>query len=226
MPRSGVLFDVDGTLVDSTFIHTICWTEALRQNGHVVPSATLHHCVGMSSEALLSTVLGEDRDTDADDDIISAHMVLYKQYWGRLNTLPQAADLLEECAKRGLTVVLASSASPTELQELTRTLDADDAITQTTDSSDAEAGKPAPDIVQTALDGVGLRPEDAVFVGDAMWDGSAATKAGVTFIGLTCGGTPESDLREAGAVEVWSDPADLLEHLADSAIGALLTRAG
>lgn len=79
---AGVLFDVDGTLVDTTLLHAVCWAEALRQNGHVVPSADLHHAIGMSSEQLLERVLGEERDADADDAIVQAHLTLYKQWWG------------------------------------------------------------------------------------------------------------------------------------------------
>jgi HAD superfamily hydrolase (TIGR01509 family) len=219
--RRGVLFDVDGTLVDTTFLHSVHWAEALRQHGHDVSCADVHHAIGMSSEQLLAQLLGEDRDTDQDDAITAAHNTLYKQDWGRLRLLPGAAELLHDCARRGLAVVLASSASDEELDELRRTIDADDAVTETTSSSDAEDGKPAPDIVQVALERAGLAADQAVFVGDAVWDGAACKQAGVTFVGLTCGGTPERDLRDAGAVEVWRDPADLLANLESSAIGAL-----
>jgi HAD superfamily hydrolase (TIGR01493 family) len=217
---AGVLFDVDGTLVDTTFVHAVCWTEALRQHGHVVPAADVHHAIGMSSDRLLAKCLGE-HDTSVDDAITAAHLTLYRQYWGRLSPLPGAADLLSECARRGLRVVLASSASADELDALRSALDADDAITEATSSNDAEAGKPAPDILQSALERAGLEPGQVVFVGDAVWDGRAADKAGVAFVALTCGGTPERDLRDAGATSVWRDPADLLHNLDDSAIGSL-----
>jgi len=217
----GVLFDVDGTLVDTTFLHAVCWAEAMRQNGHPVPMADVHHAIGMSGDKLLDHVLGEDREHDADDAMDDAHKTLYKQYWGRLRPLPGAADLLRTCAGRGLDVVLASSASDEELAALRSALDADDAITETTSSSDADEGKPAPDIVQTALKKSGLDAGCVVFVGDAVWDGYAAHKSGVTFVALTCGGTPADELRAAGAVEVWRDPADLLANLDKSAIGAL-----
>jgi HAD superfamily hydrolase (TIGR01509 family) len=219
--KYGVLFDVDGTLVDTTFLHAVCWAESLRQHGHEVPMSRLHHLIGMSGDRLLDAVLGEQRDRDADEEFENAHLTLYRQHWGRLVRLPGAAKLLYACADRGLDVVLASSASAEELDALTSTIDADDAITVATSSADADAGKPAPDIVQAALDQSGLAPENAVFVGDAVWDGEAANRAGVVFVGVTCGGTPEADLREAGAVEVWRDPAELLENLGDSAIGRL-----
>jgi HAD superfamily hydrolase (TIGR01509 family) len=219
--KSGVLFDVDGTLVDTTFLHAVCWGEALRQQGHVITMADVHHAIGMSSEQLLADVLGDERDHDEDDVLDEAHKTLYKQWWGRLSPLPGAADLLRACAERKLDVVLASSAADDELAALRSVLDADDAITAATSSDDADAGKPEPDILRAALDRSGLAPERVVFVGDAVWDGQAAQRAGVTFIGLTCGGTPAEALRGAGAAEIWTDPADLLAHLDKSAIGEL-----
>jgi HAD superfamily hydrolase (TIGR01509 family) len=215
----GVLFDVDGTLVDTTFLHAVCWTEALRQHGRPIPAANVHHAIGMSGDQLLTHCLGEDRDTGQDDAITAAHLTLYKQWWGRLNPLPGAAELLRHCHERGLTVVLASSANDEELAVLRAALDAEDAIDAATSSSDAGSGKPEPDIVVSALEKSGLAAEQTVFVGDAVWDGYATQRAGVPFIAVTCGGTPAAELRGAGAVEVWTDPAELLENFAESALG-------
>jgi HAD superfamily hydrolase (TIGR01509 family) len=218
----GVLFDVDGTLVDTNFLHTVCWAEALRQHGHHITAADVHHAIGMGSDKLLDYVLGEDRDRDGDDAVITAHKTLYKQWWGRLVPMPGAADLLRGCAERGLAVVLASSASEEELGALRDTLDADDAIAEATSSGDAEESKPAADILAAALDSTGLDASDVVFVGDSVWDGEAAKNAGLVFVGVTCGGTPREDLEQAGAEQVWRDPAELLERLDDSLIGRLL----
>lgn len=217
----GVLFDVDGTLVDTTFLHAVCWAEALRQNGQYIPAANLHHAIGMSSDHLLENCVGKDRDTEKDDAIVQAHLTLYKQWWGRLTPLPGAQDLLRHCHERGLRVVLASSAKDEELGALRSALDADDAIDAATSSSDAGTGKPAPDIVLRALEKSGLQADEVVFVGDAIWDGYAAQRAGIEFVGLTCGGTPEAELRLAGAREVWTDPADLLKNFDNSALGGI-----
>jgi HAD superfamily hydrolase (TIGR01509 family) len=175
----------------------------------------------MGSDKLLDYVLGEDRDRSNDDAAITAHKTLYKQWWGRLVPLPGAADLLRAVAERGLKVVLASSASEEELGALRSALGADDAIDVATSADDAESGKPEPDILQAALDAGGLNADNALFVGDAVWDGHAAARAGLPFIGVACGGTPAAELREAGAVETWKDPADLLDNLPKSAIGRL-----
>jgi HAD superfamily hydrolase (TIGR01493 family) len=209
---AGVLFDVDGTLVDTPYLHAVCWAEALRQSGHDVPMATVHRAIGMGSDEILDHLLGHERDHADDDTVTTAHLALYKTFWGRLRPLPGAVDLMRTCTKRGLRVVLASSASEEELSALCSALDADDAIHTATSSTDADAGKPSPDILEAALDQSGLPPDRVHFVGDSVWDGEAAKRAGVPFIGVTCGGTSEAELREAGAIEVWRDPADLLDQ--------------
>jgi len=219
-PR-GVLFDLDGTLVDTPYLHAVCWTEALRQSGHDVPMATVHRAIGMGGAELLDHLLGAERDRVDDDTMDAAHLALYKQHWGRLRPLPGAVELLRWCRDRGLDTVLASSASAEELAELRATLDADDAVSAATSSDDADAGKPAPDILRVALDRTGLAPDRAVFVGDSVWDGQAAARAGMTFVGLTCGGTSEAELREAGAAEVWRDPAGLLAGIGHSRLTRL-----
>jgi HAD superfamily hydrolase (TIGR01509 family) len=216
---SGILFDVDGSLVDSTYLHTTCWHDALRSAGHTVAMNVLHRAIGMGSLELLSHVLGDSRDEAADEDMIHAHKVLYQRHWSRLTTLPGAAELLRQCAELGHRIVLASSAADDELAALRRVLDVDDVIHAATSSSDVENAKPAPDIVQVALDKGALTPDSSVFVGDSVWDAAACHNAGVRFIGLSCGGTSAQELTDAGAIEVWRDPAALLASLRTSAIG-------
>ncbi|SNY47393.1 HAD family hydrolase [Paractinoplanes atraurantiacus] len=219
--RSGVLFDVDGTLVDSTYLHTVAWWEALRQQGADVPMATIHRAIGMGSDKLLDHLLGPDRDHDKDAESSTAHDVLYGAWWERLRPLPGAADLLRAVAGRGLAVALASSAKAPELEHLRRVIDADDVIDAATSSSDAAESKPAPDILQAALDQSGIDPEAAVFVGDSIWDVKAAATLNIPCIGLTCGGTSADELTEAGAAAVHDDPAALLAALDKSAIADL-----
>jgi len=219
--KPGVLFDVDGTLVDTTYLHAVAWWEALRQFDHDVPMAEIHRGIGMGSDKILDHLLGGDRDKAADEDLTSAHDVLYGAWWERLRPLPGAAELLRACAGRDLAVVLASSAKERELGILRQVIDADDAITAATSSSDAEQSKPAPDILQAALDQSGVDPKAAVFVGDAVWDVVAASKLGIPCIGLTCGGTSAAELLEAGAVATYETPAALLAALDETAIAQL-----
>ena len=214
---TGVVFDVDGTLVDTTFIHTVCWADALAMAGHRVPMASIHHAIGMGSRELLDYLV-PDRDQRDDEQIKTARLALYRQYWGRLAALPGAVELMRGCAGKGHRVVLASSASSDELAALKQALDADDAIDVATSSADADSGKPDPGILVAALEQSGLDAESAIFVGDSVWDAEAAAKAGIAFVGVACGGTPADELREAGAEETWRDPQDLLAHLDDSII--------
>jgi HAD superfamily hydrolase (TIGR01509 family) len=211
-----VIFDVDGTLVDTNYLHAVCWWEAFRQHGHGVDMAAVHRAIGMGSDKLLDQLLPEDRDRSADDDIRAAHRSLYRVYWPRLRAFEGAADLLRACASRGMTVVLSSSASAEELAALRAALDADDAITGATSSSEAGESKPAPDLVSIALERAGVPAERAVFVGDAVWDVHACGKAGVPCVAVLTGGVGAGELRSAGAVAVYDGAADLLRHLEES----------
>jgi phosphoglycolate phosphatase-like HAD superfamily hydrolase len=218
-PRAGVLFDLDGTLVDTVYIHTLCWWEALRQYDHVVPMAVIHRAVGMGSDKLLGHVLGTDHDPSKDSEISAAHGALFATWYSRICPLPGARDLLAECARRGLVVVVATSAQERDLAALRTVLDADAFIDAVTTSADADESKPSPDILSAALGQAELSADQVVFVGDAVWDVMASGRLGISCIGLESGGTSEAELRRAGAVEVWKDPADLLHNLAGSLLG-------
>ncbi|HEX2903143.1 MAG TPA: HAD family hydrolase [Jatrophihabitans sp.] len=210
----GILFDLDGTLIDSNFFHTVCWWQAFRQHELDVPTAVIHRSVGMGADQLIPHVLSEAGLADEPDAdmLTAAHAALYAAYWPRLRTLPGSRQLLRRCHEAGLTTVLASSAGEAELTVLTRLLDCDDAVDVTTSSADAGASKPAPDIVQVALDKAGLAAQDCLFVGDAVWDVQAAGRAGVSCIGLESGGTSAAELLEAGAFATYRDAQDLLHH--------------
>jgi HAD superfamily hydrolase (TIGR01509 family) len=207
-----VLFDVDGTLVDTNYLHTVAWWEAFTQAGHDVPMASIHRAIGMGAGQILDSLLPGDRDGDADEDIKTAHSALYSVYWSRLRPLPGAQKLLQACHDQGLRVVLASSADPGELAVLCAALDADEAIDATTSSGDVDASKPAPDLVQVALGRANADPAESLFIGDAAWDARACQKAGVACIGLLTGGSSRAELMDAGAVTVYDGPADLLEQ--------------
>jgi HAD superfamily hydrolase (TIGR01509 family) len=210
---SGVLFDVDGTLVDTTYIHAVCWWQALRRFDLDVPTARIHRAIGMGSDKILDELLGSERDRSDDTSLRTGHAALYAPFWTALRPQPGAADLVRACAGRGLTVGLASSAAPPEFAALRQALDIDDVVAGATNAGDADESKPEPDIVQAALDRTGLPADRTVFVGDAVWDVYAAARLSIPCIGLTCGGISAGELREAGAVAVYTDPADLHANL-------------
>ncbi|MFE6666536.1 HAD family hydrolase [Streptomyces sp. NPDC057697] len=211
------LFDVDGTLVDTNYLHVTAWWEAFRQAGHTVPMAALHRAIGLGSADLIEYVLGADRDRDQDERIIDAHSCLYATCFERLPALPGAAELLRALAARGWTIVLATSASDRELSALRRALGADDVIANTASADDVDEGKPAPEPIRKAMEIAGGSPEETVYVGDSVWDMRAATGASVAAVALLSGGIPRAALEQAGATEVYAGPADLLSHLDTSA---------
>src|SRR3954454_22053211 len=204
--RAAVLFDVDGTLVDSTYVHTLAWWQACRQAGYDVPMASIHRSVGMGGDRILNKLLPGDRDLDGDQEILASHAAVFATFWHSLRPLDGAKDLLARCHESDLAVALASSARERDLEALRATIAADEYIDAATSSSDAAESKPAPDILVAALKAVDVQAADAVYIGDAVWDIYAAGKIGIPAIGLTCGGTSEAELRDAGAVEVYDSP--------------------
>lgn len=216
---AGVLFDVDGTLVDTSYLHTVSWWEALRQADQEVPMAAIHRALGMGPRRLLEHLLGPERDRDEDERIRTGHDDLFAEFWDRLRPLPGAAALLRACAARGLRVVLATSAEERELAALRAALLADDVIGGFTSITDGPHR--GVDTLATTLDHAGLDRSRTVFVGDSVWDVAAAGHLDIPCIGLTCGGTGRSELAGAGAAAVFDDPAALLAGLADSPVAAL-----
>lgn len=207
----GVLFDVDGTLVDTNYLHTLAWWQAFRRYGHDVPMASIHRTIGMGGSTLIEHLLGTDRDKDQDESLEDTHGALFSAQWPALRPFDGARDLLQHCADAGLAVVLATSASEEELSVLRKVIDADSAISGATNATDTGISKPAPDILEAALDVADLKAEDAVFVGDAVWDVVTANKLGIPTIAVTTGGTSEAELRDAGARYVFGNVRELLD---------------
>lgn len=210
------VFDVDGTLVDTNYLHVTAWWEALRQAGHDVPTQAIHRAIGLGSSDLVAHLLGADRAREEAEALSAAHKTLYGQYFGRLTALPEAGLLLRRLADDGWKVVLATSASGQELSALRTALDADEAICGMASADDVSEGKPAAEPVAKALELAGAVPQRSVFVGDTVWDMQAGSRAGVTCVGLLCGGIPREDLEKAGADVVYDGPDRLLASLARS----------
>jgi HAD superfamily hydrolase (TIGR01509 family) len=223
---TAALFDVDGTLVDSNYLHAVTWWQAFAQAGHDVPMAAIHRVIGMGSDQLLDALLPASRDKAADPGVRSAHGALYATYWCRLRPLPRAPELLRACREAGLEVVLASSADPQEFAVLRKVLGAEDAIGEAASAADVDRSKPAPDLVKVALNKARVPPQQAVFVGDTVWDVQACQRARVPCIGLRSGGISTGELLDAGAAAVFAGPADLLEATAGRLAEALPGQSG
>lgn len=220
--KAGVLFDVDGTLVDTAYIHTICWAEALAEAGFHPPMARVHRAVGMGADLLVGHVLGADLDSAVVESVTEGHDRRFEQWYDAVVPLPGARSLVAHCAGRGLAVVLASSSNSKDLDAMRRALGADAFVTAATSSQDAEQSKPSPDILSAAIEQASLDPSRTVAVGDSVWDAKAATSIGVEFVGVESGGYSRAELQDAGAAHVGPDPLALLAEFARTPLARLV----
>ncbi len=215
------LFDVDGTLVDSNYLHVRAWQRAFREVGHDVDAWRVHRAIGLDSSLLLQSLLGDDAD-ELGDRAKDLHTTYYLGARDSMRPLSGARELIRELHGRGVQVVLATSAPEEELDVLREILSVDSYIAHTTSSEDVDHAKPDPGVVRAAMDRASSSPDTAVMVGDAVWDGKAASRAGVTFVGLLSGGISRAELTEAGAAAVFEDAQDLLDNLESSPLAKLL----
>jgi phosphoglycolate phosphatase-like HAD superfamily hydrolase len=218
-----VLFDVDGTLVDSNYLHVHAWERAFRELDRNVDSWRVHRAIGMGSGKLLAELLGEDDAGRIGDRAKDLHSRFYLETAELLRPFDQATALIRVVAGHGVRALLATSAAPDELDLLRKALDVDDVVTGIVAGDDVEATKPDPEPVYAALERAGTEPANTIFVGDSVWDVLAATKAGVRTVALLSGGVGAAELTEAGAVATYDDPAALLDGLDHSPLAELFT---
>lgn len=216
-PRPGVLLDVDGTLLDTNYLQVLAWWQAFRDTGHPeVSMADCHHAIGIASAELVAHLLGDVPDAEK---ISAAKDERYQPLRELVDAFPRVDELLQACRDRGLAVVLATSGGASDLEWMMPAIGGEDVVDGATTSADVDSAKPAPDLLQTAVSANGLDAARTVAVGDTVWDVRSARDAGLPCIALTCGGISRAELVDAGADEVYDDPADLLEHLDESLIG-------
>jgi HAD superfamily hydrolase (TIGR01509 family) len=218
-PRSGVLFDVDGTLTDTNYLHTLAWSRAIDDVGEWAPMNAIHRLVGMGGEQLIERLFGRELP-----GVSEARGRRYRELIGEARTFPGAADMLRHLHRSGVCVVLATSAPGEELEVMRRLLDADRSVDAATSADDVERAKPAPDVFLAALRAGDVDPERALVVGDSVWDVQAARAAGLGCIGVETGGFSAHELREEGAVAVYRDVAELRAQLHVGPLASLLAR--
>ena len=214
---AAVLFDVDGTLLDTNYLHVLAWWESFLAAGEQVSCFDIHRNIGRGSPDLVRQLLGRE-----DEAIVTGHSERWEPLRKRMIPFHRAADLLRECDRRGLRVVLATSGSPDDVEDFTAKLDCDEAVYAIVNSGDVEQSKPDPAIVLAALKAAGVPADRAVMVGDTVYDIRAAKAAGVRVIGLLGGGIGEQELRQDEPAALFGNCAELLDGLDDSPIGALL----
>jgi HAD superfamily hydrolase (TIGR01509 family) len=214
---AGVLFDLDGTLVDSNYFHVVAWWRAFADSGIEIPMATIHRHIGMGSGRLIGELLGRP-----DERVKESHERHFAALRDQVVALPGAPQLLLEVARLGGRVVLATSAREEDLPGLLRPLGSREVIDLVISAKDVDQTKPDPQVFEVALRRSGLDPASAIAVGDAIWDVEAGRKIGLRCVCLTCGGTGRQELEAAGAEAIYEDPQDLLAHLEASPLGELL----
>lgn len=212
MAIEAVLFDIDGTLVDSNDLHVLAWEEAFAEIDAPFDRQVIHDQIGKGTDMLVPTLL-PDADEALQERLGELHGDIFKaKYLETVKPFPGAHDLLARVHAAGCTVVLASSASSAELDHYIALLDAGDLVTAMTSADDVEKTKPAPDIFAVALKKVApLSAEQVLVVGDTPYDVQAAAKCGIATVALRSGKFPDETLHEAGAAALYDDVAALLQ---------------
>jgi HAD superfamily hydrolase (TIGR01549 family) len=214
-----VIFDVDGTLVDSNDLHARAWQEAFAHFGIDMPFDRVRSQIGKGADQLIPSLLPADSAKKLYEPLSEYRSSLFKEkYLDQVRGFPAVRDLFVRILKDGRKVGLASSANEEELQKLKQAANIEDLIDKETSADDADKSKPHPDIVEAALLRLKIQAHEAVMVGDTPYDAIAASRMHVRTIGVLCGGFPEADLRKAGCIEIYKDPADLLAKYEHSAL--------
>jgi HAD superfamily hydrolase (TIGR01549 family) len=215
----GAIVDIDGTLVDTSYHHTVAWGRAFTDHGVDVPLWLVHRHNGMGGDQLVAAVAGDDVERRLGDRIREREAERYAELIGEVRPLPGARDLLAALKAGGHRIVLASSAKAPEVEHYVELLDARGVVDAWTSAGDVERTKPHPDLIAAAVER--LRPaDDLVVIGDTAWDAVAAGNAGLPAIGLLSGGFGDAELRDAGCGAVYADAAELAGSL-DEALAAV-----
>jgi HAD superfamily hydrolase (TIGR01509 family) len=207
-----VIFDMDGTLVDSVDLHAKAWQDAFRDFGHEFEFKAIRNQIGKGGDQLLPVFLTRQEIVEKGPDL-EKHRgdILKERYLSKIKPFPKVIELFERIRANKIKIALASSAKAEELQTYKKIAGIEGLIDAETSSDDATKSKPAPDIFQAALAKLkGVHKSEVVAVGDTPYDAEAAGKAGLSSIGFRCGGFAEAGLRDAGCIAIYDGPADLL----------------
>jgi HAD superfamily hydrolase (TIGR01509 family) len=216
-PTRGIIFDIDGTLLDSNHAHAEAWRLGLKELGIEVDYRTVREAIGMGGDQLLPGVAGIESGSEQGRAASEAKDRIFRQrFFEGLRPFPGAKDLVAELAARGFRIAVASSAGKEELAKFLRILDIEQYLVGSTSGDDAESSKPEPDVILAALRRLGCQADEAVMIGDTPYDLTAAERAGVRSVAVRSGGWKDRDLR--GAAEIYDGPADLLARLDRSPI--------
>lgn len=216
----GIIFDVDGTLVDSNDAHADSWVEVFSEAGYDVPFDVVRPLIGMGGDKLLPKTIGVKADSSEGKHLSERRWSLFKRkFLPALRALPGARALVQRIRNDGLATAIATSATGEELQSLLRAAEVADLMDEKASSRDAASSKPSPDVVHAAMTKLGLPADQLLMIGDTPYDVEAALKANVRIIAFRSGGWLDRDLH--GAAAIYDGPADLLANYASSPIEIL-----
>jgi HAD superfamily hydrolase (TIGR01509 family) len=207
------ILDIDGTLVDTNYQHSLAWYRAFRRHGITLALWRIHRHIGMGGDQVVQALTDEETEKAKGDEIRDAEKEEYAKLIGEVETMAGASELIAELKRRGHQVVFASSAKEDEVDHYLDLLQARNVADAWTTSSDVESTKPAPDLVHAALGKVDGKPEEAVLIGDTPWDIKAAAKAEVPTIAVLTGGFAIEELTESGAASVFETVEELTDQL-------------
>jgi HAD superfamily hydrolase (TIGR01509 family) len=214
----GVIFDIDGTLVDSNDAHAQSWVDTFAEAGYDVPFDVVRPLIGMGADKLLPKTIDVRHDSEEGKKLLASRSTIFqKKYLPSLKLLPGSRALVLRVRADGLKAVVATSAKDAELSGLLQAAAVNDLMEEKATASDAKRSKPDPDIVQAAIDESGIAKENLIMIGDTPYDVEAATRAGVKCIAFRSGDWNDSSL--IGAVAIYDGPADLLGHYDASPLG-------
>jgi HAD superfamily hydrolase (TIGR01549 family) len=223
-----VIFDIDGTLVDSVDLHAQAWKETFKEYGKDIPYQQVRHQIGKGGDQLLPVFFSREELEEFGEEMEEYRGKLFKrEYLPRVRPFPKVRELFERLKADGKQIALASSAKEEELKIYKKIANIEDLVEEEASADDAEKSKPHPDIFKAALEKLGdIKPSEAIAVGDTPYDAAAAGKLSLSTIGVLCGGFPETELRAAGANLIFEDPADLLAHYDQTPLGQHADSAG
>ena len=211
------VLDVDGTLVDTNYQHALAWYRAFRSLGETFPIWRIHRLIGMGGDQLVAALGGDELEERVGEQAREQQAEEVDKLIGEMSVLPGARELLLAVKERGHPLVLASSGKEKHVDAFLDLLDARDIADAWTSSGDVESSKPAPDLLQVALQKLGAPADaDAVVIGDSVWDVEAAKNAGMPALVVRSGGFGDDELRDAGAIAIYDTPGDLRDALDDT----------
>ena len=215
-----VIFDVDGTLVNSVDLHAEAWRRAFQKFGKNVNFNAVRQQIGKGADQLLPVFFSPDELAQCGRELDQYRGDLYKKYYlPKVRAFPKVRELFQRIQQDRKQIALASSAKGDELDTYKKIAQIEDLIHAETSSDSTNKSKPHPDIFDAALEELGdVPPSRALVVGDTPYDAEAARKAHLCTIGMLCGGWREKDLQAAGCIAIYSDPAGLLENYEESPI--------